>query len=320
MNFLNRTGKRNDYARPGLSHNGMGIAEQFLGNFASGSTHLERAIQLHKARAEHSVGSPVAWDCVVYGLGHLAWNVWILGFPDKALKPSAKARVEAEESHNPFNMAHYYAFAGFLYQCRGDAKKVIDLSNLKYAVSEENGYQLNMVWANMQKGWAIADQGNPEKGLQMLLEGLAIWRAVGMVVVVPYYHALIAEIYGKLNQPKKGLAVLEESFDIVNKTDHRMWEAELHRIKGELLHQQGAAESEVEACYKKAQEIARTQEAKSLELRAAMSLGRLWQRQGKHKQAKKLLNEIYGWFTEGFETRDLCAAKQLLAELSSKRD
>jgi len=166
----------------------------------------------------------------------------------------------------------------------------------------------------MLKGWGLAEQGNPEKGLEMLQQGLGTWRGIGMVVFVPYWHALIAEIHGQLEQPEEGLALIEESFEIVNKTDHRMWEAELHRIKGELLLL-SKAESEVEDCYEKALEVARAQEAKSFELRAAMSLGQLWQSQGKQKQAKKMLNKVYSWFTEGFETKDLRDAKQLLAEL-----
>jgi predicted ATPase len=135
-------------------------------------------------------------------------------------------------------------------------------------------------------------------------------------VFVPQWLGLIAEIYGQMNQPEAGLEVLSDAFDVVEAREHRMWEAELHRIKGELLLMQGVAASEVEACYDKALEVARRQEAKSFELRAAMSLSRLWQQQGKREQAHALLGEVYSWFTEGFDTRDLQEAKALLERLA----
>jgi tetratricopeptide (TPR) repeat protein len=255
------------------------------------------------------------WGTVVYSLGHLAWNVWILGYPDQAIQHSVKARARAEESHDPFNLVHYFGFAGFLHQRRGEVEKVLELSEECIGVCQENAFHLNMAWASMQKGWAMSEKGDSEKGLAMMLDGLTTWRAVGMVVIVPYWHALIAEMYGKLNQPEEGLTLLRESMDIVNATGYRFHEAELHRIKGELLLQQGSAASDVQSCYEKALKVARAQEAKSYEMRAAMSLVRLWQSQGKNKQAKEMLNKIYSWFTEGFETRDLREAKQLLAEL-----
>ncbi len=296
-------------------HSTLGMAEQFLGNFATGSIHLERVVELDEAQKQDSDASMAGWTVVVTTLDHLAWNVWILGYPDQALQHSLKSKAHAEETRNPVNLVHYLGFAGFLHQGRGDVEKVLELSEECIAVSQENAYHLNMAWAIMQKGWALTQKGDREEGLAMMLEGLATWREMGMVCLVPYWHALIAEIHGQLEQPEKGLALIEESFEIVNKTDHRMWEAELHRIKGELLLMQSKAESEIEACYKKAMEVARAQEAKSLELRAVMSLSRLWQSQGKNKEAKEMLDKIYSWFTEGFKTKDLREAKQLLAEL-----
>lgn len=176
-------------------------------------------------------------------------------------------------------------------------------------------FHQNRVWGSMQMGWAIARKGDHEKGLAMMLKGVTKWRAVGMVAIIPYWHNLIAEIYGYLNKPEEGLTLLSESLDIVNTTDHRSYEPELHRIKGELLLLQGAGASEVEGCYEKALEVARLQLAKSYELRAAISLVRLWQEQNKQEEARQLLSEIYGWFTEGFDTADLKEAKMLLGEI-----
>lgn len=133
----------------------------------------------------------------------------------------------------------------------------------------------------------------------------------------PYFLALLAEAYGKAGQPEEGLTVLAEALAIVDNTGERNWEAELHRRKGDLLLiQQGQKVGEAEECFRQALDIARRQQAKSLELRAAMSLSRLWQQQGKRDEARQMLAEIYGWFTEGFDTADLQEAKVLLEELA----
>ena len=143
-----------------------------------------------------------------------------------------------------------------------------------------------------------------------------------------YLLSLLAEAYGKTEQPAEGLKALAEALDQVQKTEERRFEAELYRLRGKLTLQQSGvlntqpsilstqAEVEAEACFLKAIEIARRQQAKSLELRAVMSLGRLWQQRGKKDEARQLLAEIYGWFTEGFDTKDLQEAKALLEELA----
>jgi predicted ATPase len=151
-------------------------------------------------------------------------------------------------------------------------------------------------------------------------QGLAAFRATGAELNGPYFLALLAEAYGKAGQTQEGLTVLSEALNVVDKTLGRNHEAELYRLRGELTLQQEPQVSrevtqEAEGYFLKASDIARKQQAKSLELRAVMSLARLWQRQGKKEEARQLLAEIYGWFTEGFDTKDLQEAKALLEEL-----
>jgi predicted ATPase len=167
------------------------------------------------------------------------------------------------------------------------------------------------------RGWALTVQGQGAEGIAQVRQGLVAYRATGAELHRPHFLSLLAEAYGKVGQPEEGLTVLVEALDTVNKTEERNWEAELHRRKGELLLMQcGQKVGEAEECFRKGLDIARRQQAKSLELRAAMSLSRLWQQQGKHEEAYKLLAEIYGWFTEGFDTADLQEAKALLKELA----
>jgi predicted ATPase len=176
------------------------------------------------------------------------------------------------------------------------------------------------------RGWVLAAAGQLEAGVGQMQEGLADERATGSEAVAPYFLALQAEICGMMGQPEAGLAALAEAVVVRQRTGERWYEAELYRLKGQLTLQkaQGAgstvqatnSQAEAEACFVKAIEITQRQQAKSLELRAVMSLARLWQQQGKRTQARQLLAEIYGWFTEGFDTKDLQEAKALLEELT----
>jgi len=174
----------------------------------------------------------------------------------------------------------------------------------------------------LYQGWARAQQGKGDEGIRQIRQGLTHHQATGAGLLIPYYLGLLAEAYQKVGETEEGLAVLTEALTVVDRTGERYYEAELYRLKGELLFQLRVkseklrVQEEAEECFQKALDIARRQEAKSLELRAVMSLSRLWQQQGKKEEARQLLAEIYGWFTEGFDTKDLQEAKALLDELS----
>jgi predicted ATPase len=167
------------------------------------------------------------------------------------------------------------------------------------------------------RGWALADQGQIEEGLADIHQGLAAWRGTGAALVQPYWLGLLAEAYRKGGHPTEGLTVVAEALALAETTAERYNEAELYRLQGDLLLARSPDnQAEVEACFHHTLEIARTQQAKSWELRAATSLARLWQQQGKRTEAYKLLAPVYGWFTEGFDTADLQEAKALLDELA----
>jgi predicted ATPase len=168
-------------------------------------------------------------------------------------------------------------------------------------------------------GWTLAMQGQPEEGRTQIQEGLALMRATAYAVFYPWGLTRLAEAYGQAEQPAAALRVVAEALTVVDRTEERLWEAELYRLKGRLLGAQ-TADSRVgaEAAYHQALAIARRQQARSRELRAAMSLSRLWQQQGKRGEARELLTPIYRWFTEGFDTADLQEAKALLAALEGE--
>jgi predicted ATPase len=184
------------------------------------------------------------------------------------------------------------------------------------------------------RGWALAEQGQGEEGIAHMRRGLAAWRVAGSEAGRTYYLSLLAEAYGNVGQAAEGLPVLAEALACAHTMGERCWEAELYRLKGELLLQSGVQalasealppdaglqtrDAEAEACFRQALDIARRQQAKALELRAATSLSRLWQQHGKHDAARELLAPIYGWFTEGFDTADLQEAQALLAALEGE--
>jgi predicted ATPase len=176
-------------------------------------------------------------------------------------------------------------------------------------------------------GWAIGVQEHSPEGLVQIQQGLVMYRLTGAEYQRPHYLTLLAEASGLLDQPEEGLVALDEALTVMEQTGERYYEAELHRQRGELLLRreaqshpaQGSREPhDAEACFQQALDIARRQEAKSLELRAAMSLSRLWQQQGRRAEAYELLARIYGWFTEGFDTADLQEAKALLEALRTR--
>jgi len=203
-------------------------------------------------------------------------------------------------------------------------------------LATEQGFPYFLAAGTVMRGRTLAEQGRVEEGIAQMQQGMAAFRATGAEIARPYWLALLAEAYGKGGQIEEGLGVLTEALATVDKTGERYYEAELYRLKGTLTLQKLSvasnqlsvtnprplapdpqAEAEAEVWFHKAIEIARRQQAKSLELRAVMSLSQLWQRQGKRAEAHRLLAEIYGWFTEGFDTPDLQEAKALLDSLGS---
>jgi predicted ATPase len=243
------------------------------------------------------------------------------------------ALTQAQRLSHPLSLALALVFASILHQFRRESQMAQERAEAAITLSTEQGFAQWSAWGTHTRGWALAEQGQAEEGIAQMRQGLAAYQATGAESFRPHHLALLTEGYRTTGQADEGLAALVEALAFVDKTGERFYEAELYRLKGELtLQQQSKVEShkskvpntqhptpstqaEAEACFHKAIEIARKQQAKSLELRAATSLARLWQQQGKKQEARQLLAETYGWFTEGFDTVDLQEAKALLAEL-----
>ncbi len=226
--------------------------------------------------------------------------------------------------------------AALLHQSRRETQATQEQAEAAIILSTDQGFALWLTQATILQGWALAEQGQGKAGIAQMRRGLTAERAAGSEMFRPVFLALLAEVYGQVGQAEEGLSVLAEALAEVDRTEGRLYEAEVYRLRGELTLQkakvnlgqvqdQSAAlntqpptpnpQSEAEACFHKALDVARHQEAKSLELRAATSLARLWQQQGKNAEARELLAPVYDWFTEGFDTADLKDAKALLDKL-----
>jgi predicted ATPase len=218
---------------------------------------------------------------------------------------------------HPFSLGFALSTATMFQQFRREVRVTQERAEAAISVTQEQGFPYFMALTAILRGWALARQGQAQEGIAQINHGLVALRATGAEITRPYCLALLAEAHGTMEQPEAGLTVLTEALTLAETTGERWYEPELYRLKGELLLQQNAAnQTEAEACFHHALDIARNQQAKSFELRTATSLARLWQQQGKRQEAHDLLAPVYTWFTEGFDTADLKDAKALLDALA----
>jgi len=279
--------------------------------------HLEESIALYDLRQDRSLAALYGHDPGVMHRSYTSYVLWWLGYPSQALQRSDKMRMLAQELAHPLSVAYALGTASSLHQLRREAQATQERAEAAMALSREYGFPYWLGIGTIRRGWALAAQGQGAEGVQQIRQGLAVWRATGADLNRPWFLALLAEACGRAGEAEEGLTAVAEALTAVHIKANRVCEAELYRLKGELLLQQVIPEvQQAETCLQHALATARRQQAKSLELRAAMSLARLWQRQGKRAEAHTLLAPIYGWFTEGFDTADLQEAKALLEALA----
>jgi predicted ATPase len=241
----------------------------------------------------------------------------MLGYPDQAVRRSEEALAMANELANPANLINTLAFVAIVHVLRRDLSAARQRAKAAMEISAEQRHSFYLGHGTVLHGWARAAQGQVEEGIAEIDQGIATFRATGALTWIPYFLGLLAEAYGRVKRTDDGLATVAEALALAEETEQNCWRAELNRIKGELLLAPASEHhAEAERCFSRALEIARAQQAKSWELRAASSLARLWQQQRKMTEARDLLAPVHGWFTEGFDTPDLVDAKALLEQLA----
>jgi hypothetical protein len=323
--------QQRDRERLMLAYQVLMYAAYWRGNFSGAHKYAELGMQLYDPYQHGS--AEYALDLGVTFLSLGAWALWYLGYPDQALRKSQRAVAVARDLGHPYSLAWALNAISWTHWYRGEGQAACTLADEALAFSVTQEFPHWIALGQWMRGQALIELGRWEEGTVQLHQGLEAYRATGAVLAVRGAGLTeLAKGYGCRGQNEEGLQMITEAVAEVNQVRH--YEAETYRIKGELLlAQKGKTQKakdknnqppipnprgEAEACFLKAIEIAREQSAKSWELRAATSLARLWQQQGKKKQAHKLLSEIYTWFTEGFDTKDLQEARALL--LGTKSD
>jgi len=314
----------------------MGVMFVHLGEFALSLEHFEKALSFYDPERDRDDAFLYSQNSEVAMRSHAAWVLWFLGQPDQALKRIQEAVTLARELAEPHGLAHAFYFAAVLHELRREQRLAQEYAEAAIAVSSEHGLALYQSFATIVRGWALIEQGLQQDGIEQMRQGLAAHQATGAKLARPHFLALLAEALGKVHQAEEGLRVLEEALEATHPNGEACYQAELFRIKGELILMQAAdrgvsraatsgdavveseppAAAQAEGCFSQSIKIAQQQKAKSWELRAVMSLARLYQNQSKQEEARALLAQIYNRFTEGFDTVDLREAKALLDELS----
>jgi len=307
-----------DAVRLGASHHAVGVTHFLQGELRDAREHLQQSYDLGGSLRQSA--PDLMWDPALGAVdtrGYFAQLLLVLGCPDQAVRLISEGLALAQESGRRDVLALALLLDGMVQQLVGDPSLARERADTVIAMSTEHGFFYWVVMGTLLRGITLADGGQLEAGIAEMRGALDLLGAAGAEMARPQYLGVLAEIYCRAGQPTQGLAVLEEAVECMNRTGQHVCEAELKRIKGELLLAV-SRDNEAEDCLREAIECARRQEARSLELRAAISLSRLWRGQGKHADARTLLAEIYGWFTEGFETRDLKEARAVLDELSQR--
>jgi DNA-binding winged helix-turn-helix (wHTH) protein/predicted ATPase len=298
------------------AHSASGVVAFYTGEFAAARDHFERGIELYDPQVHRPEPSRalLAWqDPGVSCTAHGALTLWMLGYPARASARMDEALTLARSLARPISVGYAWQYTAALHQCRRDHEAMQIAVDAALEQATQHGFKILVATGATQRGWLLAEQGHAAEGLAQMHHGIAVLREIGADFLLPAYLASMAGVHEKIGQPADGVSRLNEALVMVEASGQHYWTAELHRLKGVLTR--GADEKAAEASFHTAIAIAQAQEAKSFELRAATSLGRLWATQGKATEAHALLSNVYAWFTEGFETPDLREANALLEEL-----
>ncbi|MBX7434907.1 AAA family ATPase [Mycobacterium sp. Y57] len=286
------------------------------GDFADALTHCRRGQALYDPEQLRTSAVSYGQDAGI-NCGYLeALTLWVLGYPDESVRKMDETLSHARELEHPFTVAQTLNFSAHLRQLVRDSRTAREHADEALRICAAGGFKAYGGWSLLPRGWALAEQGSAAEGLDDIREAAESRQAMKVGGVMPWFVALLGETYGRLGRFEEGLRTLEEALMWVERTGEHMYEAEVYRLKGELLVGQNVADpAQPRACFERALTIATRQRAKSWQLRAATSLGRLLCRQGKRDQAREVLEPVYDWFSEGTDTPDLRDARAVLNAL-----
>jgi predicted ATPase len=295
----------------------MGTSYFWKGSFSNAKSHFWQVIDLYNPQQHQSLAF-VHWiDVKLHSLSYLMPILWLLGYPEQAIKKIHETRDFGNELSHSYSWAMALLFVVWLHCHRRDLNKTQELAEELIEISDRQRFPLLLEIGRCFFYWSLGMQGKENNVVSKMCQAMDDLQGIRYEQLRTLFLALLSELYVKEGQIDKAINVIEEARDLIEKTGEHFWEAEIIRLKGELLLGTSAGNiREAEQYFHNSIKVSRHQQAKSLELRTAMSLSRLWQSQGKKEEARRLLSEIYGWFTEGFDTADLKDAKALLEQLS----
>jgi predicted ATPase/class 3 adenylate cyclase len=315
--MLRRAEEQGEMAARVVGHRLLGTGHVLRGALDQARAHFERGLALYDPQLHRDLAFLYAQDPRAAGLSGLSWALLALGYPEQARARSREALESARELAHLNTQAYALLYASVFSQLGRDRSATQETGDALATLAGEQGFPHFVAATKVIHGWVLAETDNAEAGLAQIREGLAAWKATGAGFCVPYFLGLQAQAHARAGQVEEGLDRLIEALTLADRTGERVLEAELHRLRSELLQMvHGCDPARVEASFRCAMTVAHSQGARLWELRAAMSMARLWHDQGKPQQARALLAPIYGWFTEGFDTRDLKEAQVLLNALA----
>jgi predicted ATPase len=297
------------------AHMVRGTVLCLVGELTAARVHLEQAVARYDPQQHRSHALRFSLDPGVVSLSRLSWNLWLLGYPEQSFRKSEEALGLARDRALPNSLAAALHFAAMFHHFRRESAAAKEMAEATLAVANEHGLTQWQAAATFLRGWTRTMDGTTEGGLADMHRGLAAYRATGTTLDLPWYLGTLAAACGKTRRVYEGIVLIAEALASAEGAD--FYEAELHRLHGELRLLESMPDADhAGACFQRALTVARSQQAKSWELRAATNLGRLWERQGRRSDARDLIKNTYDWFTEGLETPDLRDAKSLLNDES----
>jgi predicted ATPase len=299
------------------AHHAMAPSTLWVGEPETSRRHCEQGMAIYDRDQHRSLAFLYGGhDPGVCCRMHSSLALWLLGYPAASLERDRAGRALAQDLAHPASIANALPFAAIVHHLVGDVASLRDLADSMIALSTEHGFAQWLAFGRILDGWIQAEQGRGKPAIDQLRRAIGEYRAMGNDLWVPCFLSLLASAHLKHGAVDEGLAAVADALATGDATGSRLWDAEFNRLEGELLlARDPAAAPEAERAFRRAIELARHHQTKSWELRAATSLSRLWRRQGKRPEAARQLTEIYGWFTEGFDTADLTEARVLLDEL-----
>jgi tetratricopeptide (TPR) repeat protein len=287
-----------------------------VGDFSKARDHAEHVIAFYDRKRHGTLGFSYSLDPGVACLGFAAWASWFMGYPDESLKYLQKAIALARDLDHPISLAHALYLSAVPHLLRWDRRAFEGNVDELVRLSTKEGLVVYQAIGTFYRGYIESKSAKSREGIAKMQQAMIAMESIGVRSTFAAKFAMRADAHRYLGEADEGLKMIAEAQIFMQKKSEYLWEAEIHRLKGALLLMKSESEAKAEDCFRQAIELAQKQQAKSWELRATMSLARLWQKQGKKKEAHKKLTDIYGWFTEGFDTQDLKDAKALLEELS----